>query len=161
VPQIDFGGIPLNEIGIASFAEKGLGWFEKRAGVPTAGLLGANAFLGDRIGIDYAHSTIYLEKVFKKISPEINVVGLTLRPHADGRYTVVGVPMSEGKPAVPEVKAGDVLLTIDDTPAKGGTMGQVWSLLGGSPGDTRTLVFERDGKPFTVKATVRGFLGKK
>ena len=161
VPQIDFGGIPLNELGIASFEEKGLGWFEKRAGVPTAGLLGANAFLGDRLGIDYAHSTIYVEKVFKKISPEINVVGLTLRPQPDGRYTVVGVPIYEGKPAVPEVKAGDVLLTIDDTPAKGGTMGQVWSLLGGSPGDTRTLVFERDGKPFTVKATVHAFLGKK
>ncbi|HZQ68960.1 MAG TPA: hypothetical protein VFA68_10615 [Terriglobales bacterium] len=160
VPGIDFGGVPLNEVGMASFEEKGLAWFEKRAGVPTAGLLGANAFLGDRVGIDYVHATIYIDKVFKKISPEINVIGLTIRPEPDGRYTVAGVAEYLGKPAVADVKAGDVLLTIDDTPAKGGTMGQVWSLLGGSPGDVRTLTFEREGKPFMVKATVRGFLAK-
>ena len=160
VPQIEYGGTPLSDVGIASFEEKGLDWFQKRAGVPTAGLLGGNAFLGDRVGIDYSHSQIYIEKVFKKISPEMNVIGLTLRPLPDGRYTVVGVPDYDGKPAVPEAKPGDVLLTIDDTPVKGGTMGQVWSLLGGGPGDTRTLVFERDGKPFTIKATVRAFLAK-
>ena len=160
VPSVEFGGIPLNDVGLASFEEKGLDWFEKRAGVSTAGLLGANAFLGDRVGIDYAHSTIYVEKVFKKISPEMDVVGLTLRPLPDGRYSVVGVPEFGGKPAVPEAKAGDILISIDDTPAKGGTMGQVWSLLGGAAGDTRTLLFERDGKPFTVKATVQPFLAK-
>lgn len=158
IPSIEYGGFPLNDIGVASFEAKGLDWFEKRAGVSTAGLLGGNAFLGDRVGIDYAHGTIYVDKVFKKISPEMDVIGLTLRPQPDGRYTVAGVPTFDGKPAVPEVKAGDVLLSIDDTPAKGGTMGQVWSLLGGAPGDTRTLVLEREGKPFTIKATVRPFL---
>jgi hypothetical protein len=160
VPLIEYGGIPLNDIGIASFETKGLDCFEKRAGVSTAGLLGGNAFLGDRVGIDYAHATIYVDKVFKKISPEMDVIGLTLRPEPDGRYRVAGVPKFDGKPAVPEVKAGDILLTIDETPAKGGTMGQVWSLLGGAPGDMRTLVFEREGKSFTVKAAVRGFLAK-
>src|SRR5581483_11796485 len=160
VPSVEYGGISLADIGFASFKDEVIDFFQKRAGVPTAGLLGANALLGDRVGIDYAHATIYLDKVFKKISPAMDVIGLTLRPESDGRYTVVGVAEYDGKPAVPDVKAGDVLLTIDDTPPKGGTMGQVWSLLGGAPGDTRTLVFERDGKPITVKATVRGFLAR-
>jgi C-terminal processing protease CtpA/Prc len=86
------------------------------------------------------------------------VVGLTLRPELDGRYTVIGVPEYEGKPAVPEVKAGDVLVMIDRVPAKDSTMGQVWSLLGGDPGETRVLTLERNGKQFTVNATVRRFL---
>lgn len=160
MPAIDYAGIPLTDIGIASFKDEAIDFFEKRAGLSTAGLLGANAFMGDRVGIDYAHATIYVDKVFKKISPEMDVIGLTLRPEADGSYTVAGVAEYNGKPAVPDVKAGDVLLTIDDTPPKGGTMGQVWSLLGGAHGDTRTLVFEREGKTFTVKATVRGFLAR-
>jgi len=71
---------------------------------------------------------------------------------------VIGVPDYEGKPAVAEVKAGDVLVAIDKVPAKGSTMGQIWSLLGGDPGETRMLTLERDGKQFTVNATVRRFL---
>ena len=52
----------------------------------------------------------------------------------------------------------DVLVAIDKTLVKGGTMGQVWSLLGGSPGEERELEFSRGGKKFTVKAVVRRFL---
>jgi len=41
----------------------------------------------------------------------------------------------------------------------GNTMGQVWAVLGGSPGKERKLTIERDGKPFVVVAPVRHFLG--
>jgi hypothetical protein len=158
VPSIEYGGVALHDLGLASFEQKGLARFEKHAGVSTAGLLGGNAFRGDRVGIDYVHGMMYIDHVFKKISAEMDVIGLTLRPEADGRYTVIGIPSYKDRPAVPDAKAGDLLLTIDDTPAKGGTMGQIWSLLGGTPGDTRTLVVERDGKLVTLKATVRPFL---
>jgi hypothetical protein len=40
-------------------------------------------------------------------------------------------------------------------------MGQVWSLLGGEPGQTRKLTVERDGKRSTIEATVRRFLAEK
>jgi C-terminal processing protease CtpA/Prc len=59
---------------------------------------------------------------------------------------------------VPDVKSGDVLLGVDGAPATGATMGQVWSLLGGTPGQVRTLTLEREDKRFTVAATVRRFL---
>ena len=73
---------------------------------------------------------------------------------------MIGVPEYEGKPAVPDVKAGDVLLAIDKVPAKGSTMGQIWSLLGGDPGETRVLTLERNKKKITVKeieATVAAY----
>jgi C-terminal processing protease CtpA/Prc len=85
-------------------------------------------------------------------------VGVILRPEANRGYKVIGVADHERKPSVSEVKAGDTLLTVDNARVSGGTMGQVWSLLSGSPGEMRTLGLERDGKPLTVKATVYRFL---
>jgi hypothetical protein len=158
IPSLQYGGIPLTNVGVVSFPREMMGWFEKRAGMPTAGLIGANALLNYRIGIDYAHSTVYFDQASKRRAPDMDVIGLTLRPEADERYTVIGVADFDGKPSVPDVKPGDVLVTIDKVPAKGGTMGQVWSLLGGSPGEVRTLTVDRDGKQYTVKATVRRFL---
>jgi hypothetical protein len=37
-------------------------------------------------------------------------------------------------------------------------MGQVWSLLSGSPGTVRTLVIQRGEKQMTVQAKVASFL---
>jgi hypothetical protein len=39
-------------------------------------------------------------------------------------------------------------------------LGQVWSLLEGSPGQERKLTIEREGKQFNVVAKVQHFLGK-
>ena len=37
-------------------------------------------------------------------------------------------------------------------------MGQVWAMLGGSPGQERTLTLERGDKQFTVTLVVQHFL---
>jgi len=66
-----------------------------------------------------------------------------------------------GKPSVADVKPGDVLLGMDGAPVTGATMGQVWSLLSGTPGQTRALTLDREGKRFTIDATVRRFLTEK
>jgi len=156
VPSIQFGSSTLTNVAAAAFPEEELKWFQNRAGMPTIGLVGANALTGMRVGIDYAHSAIFLEG--RGSASEMDVVGLELRPEPDRRYTVIGVAEYEGKPSVPEVKAGDVLLGVHGAPASGATMGQVWSLLGGAPGQMRTLTLEREGKRFTVDAPVRKFL---
>jgi len=158
IPSLQFGAATLTNIAIAAFPANEMKWFQNRAGVPTLGLIGANALVADRVGIDYANNTIYLERVNATSAPDMDVVGLVLRPEPDGRYTILGAADYEGKPSVPEVKAGDVLLGVDGAPATGATMGQVWSLLGGSPGQTRTLTLEREGKRLSVDATVRRFL---
>jgi C-terminal processing protease CtpA/Prc len=93
-----------------------------------------------------------------KAGSDMNAVGLTLRPESDGRYTILSVIEVDGKPAVSGVKAGDVLLGVDGAPVAGATMGQVWSLLGGDPGQVRKLVVERGKERMTVEATVQRFL---
>jgi hypothetical protein len=134
-------------------------FLEKRAGIATAGLLGSNALLNYRIAIDYAHKMAYFEIGTTFKAPDFDVVGLILRPETDGRFTVIGVADFEGKPSAPEVQAGDRLIAVDNIPAPGSTMGQVWSLLEGMPGQERKLTLERGGKQFTVAAKVQHFLG--
>jgi hypothetical protein len=158
VPALEYGPVTLPAVGFATLPQSFMSFYRQRAGAETSGFIGANALLNYRVGIDFAHAKVYFDRRGRYVTPGIDVVGLTLRPERDGRYTVIGVPEYAGKPAVPETKAGDFLLMIDKVPAKGSTMGQIWSLLGGDPGETRVLTFERDGKPFTVNATVRRFL---
>jgi hypothetical protein len=159
VPRVEYGGAALTNVLAASFPKEIMKWFEQRAGVPTIGLIGTDALLNYTVGIDYAHSTVYFEKTSKLNFANMDVVGLVLRPEADERYTVIGIADYQGKPSVPDVQKGDVLLTVDGGRATGATMGQVWSLLSGSPGTVRTLTLERGGKQIVVKATVRRFLG--
>jgi hypothetical protein len=159
VPRVGFGGNILNQVLVASLQADSLKRLRERADTEAVGVLGGDALRNYRVGVDYAHSTVYLERVTNTPATALNVVGLTLRPEPDGRYTVLAIVDVEGKPSVPEVKPGDTLLGIDGAPATGATMGQVWSLLSGSPGQTRSLTLERDGKRFTVDAPVRYFLG--
>ena len=158
LPRLQYGPLFLTDVVFASFDQKTMDWFEKRAAVRTAGLVGTNALLNFRVGLDYKHDTVYFDlgNTFK--APDMDVIGLVLRPEADGHYTILGVADYEGKPAVPDVQKGDVLISVDSARATGGTMGQVWSSLEGNPGQQRTLILERAGKQFEVKATVRHFL---
>jgi hypothetical protein len=135
-------------------------FLEKRAGIATAGLLGSNALLNYRIGIDYAHKMAYFEIGTTFKASDFDVVGLILRPETDGRFTVIGVADFDGKPSVPEVQSGDLLISVDKIPTPGSTMGQVWSMLEGMPGQERKLTLERGGQQFTVAAKVQHFLGE-
>jgi hypothetical protein len=156
--HMQYGSVFLTDVVVASFDAKAMDWFEKRAAVKTAGLIAANALLNYRIGIDYSHGEVYFDLGTTFKAPDMDVIGLILRPETDGRYTVLGVAEYEGKPSVPDVQKGDVLISVDGIRASGGTMGQVWSSLQGSPGKVRTLTFVRAGKQFEVRAKVEHFL---
>ena len=58
------------------------------------------------------------------------------------------------------MQAGDHLIAVDGIPVPDSTLGQVWSLLEGTPGQERKLTIERGGKQFTVVAKVQQFLGQ-
>ena len=161
LPMMRVGASTLQNVIVGSLPPEPLKRLNDRAGVQTNGLLGGEAFRNCRIGIDYAHQVVYIESVGHYAAPDMDVVGLTLRPEADGKFTVLALLEVGGKSAVPEAKAGDVLVGVDGAPATGATLGQVWSLLGGTPGQMRTLTLERDGKRFTVEAPVRRFLDAK
>ena len=160
LPTMRVGGSTLQNVIVGSLSHEQLKRLNDRAG-QTNGLLGGEAFRDCRVGIDYAHKVVYIETIGHNAAPDMDVVGLTLRPQADGKFTVLAMLEVGGKPAVPEPKAGDVLLGVDGAPVTGATLGQVWSLLGGTPGQMRTLTLERDGKRFTVEAPVRRFLDAK
>ena len=156
--RVQYGPLFLTDVAVVSLPKTVVDFFEKRAGVPTVGSLGSNVFLSYRVGLDYAHSTVYFDigRLFK--FPDFDVVGLVLRPEDDGRYTILGVPDFEGKPAVDGIQPGDRLIAVNDIPVTGATMGQVWSMLGGTPRQERKLTIERGGKQFAVAAKVQHFL---
>lgn len=158
IPAIECGSVALANGIAVPFDKETLDWYQKRAGVPTVGLIGADVLLNFRVGMDYAHSTVYFKQLSKYTPPGLDVVGVTLKPEEDGRYTIIGVVERGRKSSVPDVKVGDTLMTVDNARVKGGTMGQAWSLLSGNPGDIRTLGLMRDGHPLTVKAIVYRFL---
>jgi hypothetical protein len=134
----------------------------KRAGKSAGSLLGTEGLLPYRIGLDYAHKLAYFEigSTFK--APDFDVIGLILRPEIDGRFTVIAVADFDGKAAVPQgpdgVQAGDHLVGVNGIPTAGSTLGQVWSMLRGTPDQERKLTLERNGSQFTVIANVRHFL---
>jgi hypothetical protein len=164
VDRLQFGPLYLTSVPMADFSKERTSWFEKRAGVATIGLLGSNALLNYRVGLDYAHSIVYFDIGSTFRAPDFDVIGFTLRPEDDGRFTILGIADCEGKPSVPGppdgVQIGDHLVAVDGIPVPDSTMGQVWSLLEGTPNQERKLTLERDGKKFDVVAHVQHFLGE-
>ncbi len=164
VDRVQYGPLFLTNVPVVAFPTDRMDFFEKRAGIATAGLLGSNALLNYRVGLDYAHSTVYFEFGRMFSFPEFDVIGLVLRPEDDGRFTILGVADFEGGaslPAGPEgVQPGDHLVAVNDIPVRGSTMGQVWAMLGGTPGQQRQLTLDREGRQFKVVAKVQHFLGE-
>ncbi|HZQ24006.1 MAG TPA: hypothetical protein VFA89_14545 [Terriglobales bacterium] len=158
-PRLQFGPVALTDVIFSTLPTDIMEFIQKRAGMETAGLLGASALINYRVGLDYKHETLYLDlRNFYK-PRDMDVIGFILRPELDGRYTILGIADYDGKPSVPEAQPGDVLISSDGARATGATMGQVWSSLEGNPGQTRKLVLDRAGKQIEVDATVRHFLG--
>lgn len=160
--RLQFGPLFLTDVPMVSLPKATLDFFEKRAAIPTIGLIGASVLQNYRVGLDYTHSTVYFDIGRLSNFPDFDVIGLFLRPEDDGRYTILGVADIDGKPSVPTnpegIQAGDTLVAVNDIPVHGSMMGQVWSLLGGTPGQERKLTIERAGKQFVVAARVQHFL---
>src|SRR5579863_1100773 len=163
VAHVQFGPVFLTDVAVVKSPAGWMAFFEKRAGVATGGLLGAEALLNYRVGLDYSHSTVYFEIGRTSNFPDFDVIGLVLRPEEDGRFTVLSVADYGGKPSVPQgsdgIQAGDHLVAVGDIPTSGATLGQVWSMLRGEAGQERRLTIERNGKQFTLIARVQHFLG--
>jgi hypothetical protein len=164
VDRVQYGPLFLANVVVVDFPKDRMDFFAKRAGVPTAGLIGSNALLNYRIGFDYAHSTVYFEFGRMFNFPDFDVIGLTLRPEDDGHFTILGLADFDGKPSLPQgpdgVQPDDHLVAVDGIPVRGSTLGQVWNMLGGTPGQERRLTIERNGTQFTIAAQVQHFLGE-
>lgn len=156
--RVEFGPLFLNNVAVVALPGSVTDFFQKRAGIPTMGVMGANVLQNYRVGLDYAHSVVYFDIGRTFNFPDFDVIGLVLRPEDDGRYTILAVAEIDAKPSVDGVQAGDRLLAINDLPVRGSTMGQVWAALGGNPGQERRLTIEHGDKQFAVSAKVQHFL---
>jgi hypothetical protein len=160
LPEILWGPVRLLSTGIVGVAEispngPGLGaWYSQKTARPVDGFLGPNAFKAFRVEIDYANKAVYFEKSGDFDSPDMDIVGLTLRPEPDDTYRVIGIAKKDEKPVVDGVEPGDVLLQVENLKTTGATMGTVVDALRGRPGDIRVLVLERNGKQFRIEARV-------
>jgi len=160
VDRLQYGPLFLTNVPMVALPKPVVDFFEKRAAMPTVGVLGSSVLLNYRVGLDYAHSTVYFDLGRTYRVPDFDVVGLILRPEGDGRFTILGVADIDGKPSVDGVESGDHLEGVNDVPVRGATMGLVWSMLGGIPEQEKKLTIERAGKEFSVVARVQHFLGE-
>ncbi|MBP6875268.1 MAG: hypothetical protein KBD56_04300 [Candidatus Eisenbacteria bacterium] len=164
LPEIAWGSAHLEGVGVVGLPnffgnDASVGqWYSRKTARPVDGFLGPNAFGAFRVEIDYENSAVYFHRTGEFGVQDMDLVGLTLRPEEDGGYSVIGVAVQDGRPAVEGVMAGDRLLTIDGLQATGATMGTVIDALRGKPGDIRRLEIERAGKRITVSAKVARFL---
>lgn len=164
VDEIAWGPVRLTGVGIVGlpgFFRRGasLGdWYSQKTARPVAGFLGPNAFKAFRIEIDYVNSAVYFEPGAEVDTHDMDMVGLTLQPEADGSFRVIGITEVDGKPGVEGVTPEDRLLRIGDLEVAGATMGTVVDALRGKPGETRRLVLERNGERIEIDAPVRRFL---
>ncbi len=162
--RLQYGPLFLDNVAVVEFPKDRMDFFYKRSGVLTAGLLGSSALLNYRVGLDYSRSMVYFEFGRNFNFPDFDVIGLTLRPEDDGRFTILGIADFDGQPSLPEgpdgVQPGDHLIAVNGIPVGGSTMGQVWATLGGTPGQERKLTVERGGRQFIVVAKVQHFLGE-
>jgi hypothetical protein len=160
--RLQYGPLFLANPVVVSLPVSTLDFFERRTGVATIGVVGSNLLLNYRVGLDYSHSTVYFDLGRTSNFPDFDVIGLILRPEDDGEFTILGVADFEGKPSVtfgPDgVQVGDHLLAVDGIPVPGSTLGQVWSMLGGTPGQQRVLTISRAGRGMRLLATVQHFL---
>ncbi|MGA2101101.1 MAG: aspartyl protease family protein [Candidatus Sulfotelmatobacter sp.] len=163
VDRVQFGPLFLTNLAVVELPTS-VSFIMKPTGESNVGVLGSNVLLNYRVGLDYTHSMVYFDIGRMFNFPEFDVIGLVLRPEDDGRYTIVGVADFEGKPSVPsgadEIRPGDHLVAVDGIPVRGSTMGQVWLMLGGTPGQERSLTIERGGKDLTIAANIQHFLGE-
>jgi hypothetical protein len=157
--RVQFGPLFLTNVPMVALPKPVVEFFEKRAAMPTVGLVGSNVLLNYRVGIDYTHSTVYFDLGRTYKFPDFDVVGLILRPEGDGRFTILGVADMDGKPSIDGIESGDHLEAVNELPVRGATMGQVWSMLGATTGEEKKLTIERGGKEFRVTVTVQHFLG--
>ena len=158
--RVQFGPLFLTNVPMVALPKPVLEFFEKRAAIPTVGVVGSNMLLNYRVGLDYAHSTVYFDLGRTYRFPDFDVVGMILRPEGDGRFTILGVADIDGKPSVDGVQSGDHLEAVNDLSVRGATIGQVWSMLGGTPGQEKKLSIDRGGKEFSLTAKVQHFLGE-
>lgn len=154
VPQIQLGGLTLDNVGVLGMDPDFVSWYSKKTVAPVIGFLSWNVLQAFRVTIDYPNSAVYFEKQRNIDGHDLDVVGLALARSRSGGYAIVAVAQKDGHPTVDGAQPGDKLLKVDNLDAVHADLQTVIHALRGKPGDTHTLVLDRKGTMLTIKAKV-------
>jgi hypothetical protein len=154
LPEVGLGALRVQEVGLLGLDQRMFDWYSRKSAGPVLGFIGANVLRRFRLEIDFPNRMTYWEMGALPVRNDLDIVGLTLRPEADGSLTIASVVMSNGEPTVEGIQPGDKLIRVDGVDTASATMGAVVDALRGTPGSTRTLVIEREEKQLTVEAQV-------
>jgi hypothetical protein len=157
VPEMGLGAITAKNVGVAGLPQGMFDWYSKKSAGAVLGFIGANVLKGFRLEVDFPNKMTYWEAGPAPDPNDLDIVGLNLRPEADGGYAVACIAVKDGKPSVEGVSPGDKLISVDGRDTAGLAMGAVVDSLRGAPGTEHTLVLERKGERITVKAKTLRF----
>jgi hypothetical protein len=154
LPELRLGTLDVGDVATLGLAQSLFDWYSEKSAGAVSGWIGANVLRHFRLEVDFPGGMTYWEQGDAVYGEDLDIVGLTLRPEEDNSLTIVGVVMIDGRPVVEGVRPGDKLIRVGDLDVASATMGAVVEAMRGRPGDTRTLVIDRDGERITVDAEV-------
>jgi hypothetical protein len=152
---VQWGPLHIDQVGMNELFEKSE---HAPAAGDVAGELGGNVLKSFRIDIDYANGVAYFDKATGADADQLDMVGLIVRPEADGSYSVGSDIDVTGDAAKSAIAVNDHLIAIDGTSVANMTMGQVIQALSGAPGQTKELLLSHGENTYSVKAVVRRHL---
>jgi len=164
IPRMSLGRLILKDVGMlgAGSGKSFSGrldlydWYSQKNAVPVVGWIGGNALKAFRLTIDYANRMTYWLEQGAPDSHDLDQVGLTLRSES-GAFFVDAIATKNGLPTVHGVRPGDKLIRIGELDVARATWGAIYSAMHGTPGESRTLIVERNGIPLTVNTRVTAF----
>lgn len=154
LPEVGVGPFRVVDVAVLGLPQELFDWYSRKSAGAVDGFLGGNVLQRFRLEVDFTSAMTYWSQGAVGAEPDLDVVGLTLRPEPDGTYAVAGVVQRAGTPVLTGVESGDRLLAIDGADTTGRSMGSVIAALRGRPGDVHTLLVERRGTRRTVLAEV-------
>lgn len=155
IPQMTWGPLQLDQVGMDEILEA-----SKR--LPSAGdvigALGGNVLKNFRIDIDYADGIAYFDKTTANDTDQLSMVGLILRPEADGGYSVQKDLDLDGNTSTPSAATDDRLVAVDGVAVTNMTMGQVIEALTGMPGQAKKLLLQHGTSTYLIRVVVKPHL---
>ena len=155
LPVLNLGPVRALDVALLGLDQSFFDWYSRKSAGSVLGFIGSNVLRNFRLEVDFPNQMTYWTAGPPDKLNDLDIVGLTLRPGDDGGYTVSGVVSRDGGPTVAGVQPGDRLISVDGLDAATTTMGALVDALRGRPGSKHTIVLERAGKRFAVKAEVK------
>jgi hypothetical protein len=161
IPEIKLGSLRVQQAGVLAIGPDDQGhdfmdWYSTKNAVPVIGWLGGNVLRHFRITIDYPQQISYWEPQSALDVHDLDYVGLTLA-WRQGEYFVAGIATRDGHPTVTGVQAGDKLVQVGKLLTCGASREAIFVAMHGKAGEIRSLILERAGIRFKVRARVAAF----